>query len=159
MRKERLLKRGLQPGPWLNELKQRLAVGEADAPIHLPNGSMEFAGLLGEEFIKITSGQKVVYATDLADSEQNRERLITLAQGANTLFCEAAFTEADREQARYTSHLTARACGEIAVAANVERLVPFHFSRRYESEPGLIYGEVQAACPRAVVPKLETPSC
>jgi ribonuclease BN (tRNA processing enzyme) len=62
------------------------------------------------------------------------------------------------EQARRTSHLTARACGEIAVAANVDRLVPFHFSRRYEAAPGQIYAEVLAACPRAVVPKQETVS-
>lgn len=48
-----------------------------------------------------------------------------------------------------TGHLTARACGEIATAAGVERLIPFHFSRRYESDP---YREVRAVCSRAVVP-------
>lgn len=152
VRKERLEVRDLRPGPWLNELKQRVVAGEVDVPIELPDGSKASVGVLAEDLLKVTAGQKLVYATDLADSEQNRERLLTLAQGGHTLFCEAAFVEADREQARYTSHLTARACGEIAVAANVERLIPFHFSRRYEAEPGLIYSEVLAACPRAVVP-------
>jgi len=31
------------------------------------------------------------------------------------------------------------------VEAQVKRLVPFHFSRRYESEPDIIYAEVKAA--------------
>ncbi len=77
-------------------------------------------------------------------------------QGAHTLFCEASFTQAHGEQARRTSHLTARACGEIAVAAAAERLVPFHFSRRYETDPGQVYREVLAACPRSMVPQRET---
>jgi ribonuclease BN (tRNA processing enzyme) len=34
-----------------------------------------------------------------------------------------------------TGHLTARARGEIAVAADVAMWVPFHFSWRYHSEP------------------------
>jgi len=48
--------------------------------------------------------------------------------------------------------LTARACGEIATAAVVRRLVPFHLSRRYEKDPRQVYAEVLAACPRALVP-------
>ncbi len=156
VRKEQLMKRQLQPGPWLNALKQRLAAGEIDAAIQLPDGRMASVAELSGALIKVSSGQKLVYATDLADSAENRERLNALAQGTHTLFCEAAFTQAHAEQARHTSHLTARACGEIAVAANVERLVPFHFSRRYETEPGLIYREVLAACPRAMVPWRET---
>jgi ribonuclease BN (tRNA processing enzyme) len=153
VRKEQLLKRCLQPGPWLNKLKQRFAAGETDALVQLPDGSMESVAKLGETLLKVSSGQKLVYATDLADSAENRERLIALAEGTHTLFCEAAFTDADREQARYTSHLTARACGEIAVAVHAKRLVPFHFSRRYESNPELVYSEVLAACPRAVLPE------
>jgi ribonuclease BN (tRNA processing enzyme) len=155
VRKEQLLKRGLQPGPWLNELKQSLITGEIDASIQLPDGRVESAAELGDGLIKVSSGQKLVYATDLADSAENRERLIALARRAHILFCEAAFTDAFAEQARYTSHLTARACGEIAVAANIERLVPFHFSRRFESDPERIYAEVLSVCPRAMVPKLE----
>ncbi|MEJ2455101.1 MAG: MBL fold metallo-hydrolase [Candidatus Thiodiazotropha sp.] len=158
VRKEQLLKQRLQPGPWLNTLKGHLTAGEIDARIQLPDGRMASVGKLSEQLIKVTAGQKLVYATDLADSGENRERLIGLAHAAHTLFCEASFTEAHREQARYTSHLTARACGEIAVAAHVERLVPFHFSRRYEADPGQVYSEVLAACPRAMVPTQETGS-
>ncbi len=156
VRKERLESRGLSPGPWLNELKQRLAANQREAVIKLPDGTNETAGTLSDDLILTTPGQKLVYATDLADTPENRVRLTALTQGAHTFFCEAAFTEADLKQAQRTHHLTARACGEIASAAGVDRLVPFHFSRRYENEPGRIYAEVQAACPRAVVPKQET---
>ncbi|MGZ8215620.1 MAG: hypothetical protein ACXWTP_14100, partial [Methylosarcina sp.] len=68
------------------------------------------------------------------------------------LFCEASFLESDSDQARRTGHLTARACGEIATAADVKQLVPFHFSRRYETRPEAVYREVSAVCSRVVIP-------
>jgi ribonuclease BN (tRNA processing enzyme) len=85
-----------------------------------------------------------VYATDLADTADNRRRLSALALGADVLVCEAAFASDDRDQARRTGHLTARACGEIAADAGVARLIPFHFSRRYEGETDQLYGEIEA---------------
>jgi ribonuclease BN (tRNA processing enzyme) len=88
---------------------------------------------------------KLAYATDLADTAENRTRLEALARGAHTLFCEAPFCEADAEQAARTGHLTAKACGEIAAAAAVERLVPFHFSRRYQDDWERVYTEVKQA--------------
>jgi ribonuclease Z len=99
-------------------------------------------------------GDKLVYATDFADTPANRCQLKALAAGAQALFCEATFLAQDRAQAERTGHLTARACGEIAVAAGVRYLVPFHFSRRYEEAPWRVYAEVAAACPQTVVPRL-----
>ena len=95
----------------------------------------------------VTPGQKLVYATDLADTAANRARLMALAQEANVLFCEAAFVAADAEPALRTGHLTARAGGEIAVAANVAARIPFHFSRRYQTEPERVYAEIRAVGP------------
>ena len=94
-----------------------------------------------------------MYATDLADTPDNRQRLQALAQYAHTFFCEACFLEADVEQAVRTGHLTTRACGEIATAAGVARLVPFHHSQRYTDRPQQIYDEVFAACSRLVMPQ------
>ena len=78
-------------------------------------------------------------------------------QGAHCLLCEASFLTQDRAQAERTGHLTARACGEIAAAAGVRTLIPFHFSRRYESEPWRVYEEIAAACPQVVIPKGQMP--
>ncbi len=153
IRKERLIARGLAVGPWLGELKQHIADDERQALIRLPDGKTERVGTLADDLVLIAPGQKLVYATDLADTAENRERLIRLAKGAHTFFCEATFVEADADKAAGTGHLTARACGEIATAAGVEHLVPFHFSRRYEDEPERVYDEVRAVCSRVVVPK------
>ena len=120
--------------------------------IRLPDGSTGLAAVLAGDLIRVTPRQKLVYATDLADTPANREKLTVLARGAYTFFCEAAFVEADRESAERTGHLTARACGEIATAAGVKHLVPFHLSRRYENAPRRVYDEVRAACSRVVVP-------
>ncbi len=78
--------------------------------------------------------------------------MIALARGAHTLFCESTFLEADAAQAARTAHLTTRACAEIAEAAGVARLVPFHFSRRYEKDPAPVYAEIAAACAAVVIP-------
>jgi ribonuclease Z len=152
IRKERLNARGVPAGPWLSELKLRLAKHEHYALIDLPDGSSESAGELADDLVLIAPGQKLVYATDLADNLDNRQRLITLASDAHTLFCEAAFVEADKNQAVRTGHLTGRACGEIATSAKVGHLLPFHFSRRYETAPEHLYEEVRAACSRVVMP-------
>lgn len=153
IRKDRLKARGLEPGPWLAELKQHLLAENETAMVELPDGSEASVAALAADLVLITPAKKLVYATDLADSPDNRRRLQALARYAHTFFCEACFAEADAEQAVRTGHLTARACGEIAMAAEVARLVPFHFSRRYADKPQQIYDEVHAACPRLMMPR------
>ncbi len=153
VRKDRLSARELPPGPWLGELKERIAAEDRKAEIRLPDGSTGIAGSLADELIRLEPAQKLVYATDIGNSGSNREKLIALARGAHTFFCEAGFVEADRRHAGRTGHLTTRACGEIAQAAGVERLVPFHFSRRYEGNPLSVYDEIKAFCPRVVLPR------
>jgi ribonuclease BN (tRNA processing enzyme) len=153
VRKDRLQVSGLEPGPWLNELKQRLRAGEEDALIPLPNGNAAQAGGLARELILTTPGKRLVFATDLGDTLENRRRLAWLARHAHTLFLEASFAEAEAGHAAKNGHLTARACGEIAQAAGVSHLVPFHLSRRYADNPQLIFDELTAACSRAVLPK------
>ena len=157
VRKDRLQSRGLAPGPWLNDLKQQLLMDNDDAILQLPDGSKASASALADELVIITPGKKIVYATDLADSRENRRQLIEMAQQAHTLFCEAAFIEADVDHAMRNGHLTTRACGEIANQAAVSRLVPFHFSRRYADNPQLLYNEIQNYCQCVLVPTPTAP--
>jgi ribonuclease BN (tRNA processing enzyme) len=140
--KKRLADMGVSPGPWLGELKRAIAAGNRDARILLPDKSMASAGTLADDLILASPVQKLVYATDLADTASNRERLIRFARNAHTLYCEAVFTQIHKKKAASSGHLTALACGEIARAANVKQVIPFHFSKRYESKPWLIYDEV-----------------
>ncbi|MGD8429936.1 MAG: MBL fold metallo-hydrolase [Ectothiorhodospiraceae bacterium] len=152
IRKERLARYGWPPGRWLGELKEALLGDRADTEIVLPDGSRESAGRLGEMLTLTTPGMRLVYATDLADTGVNRRRLIAFASGAHTLVCEASFRGIHADQAGRTGHLTARACGEIAAAAGVHQLVPFHFSRRYERDPEAVYAEVGAVFSAIVQP-------
>ncbi len=153
IRKDQLVARGLSPGPWLGELKRHLRAGRPDARVALPDGRMETAHTLAEDLVLIAPGKKLSYATDLADTDANRGRLVALARGSHTFFCEASFLEEDAELAALTAHLTTRACAEIAEQAGVARLVPFHFSRRYEKDSEPLYEEIAAVCPRVVVPR------
>ena len=153
VRKDRLIERQLTPGPWLNELKRRIAAGDRRTRIDLPDGQTATVAELQDELTLITAGIRLVYATDFSDTPDNRRRVISLAQDAHTFFCEATFLTEEREQADRTGHLTTRACGEIANSAGVQYLIPFHFSRRYEEKPWLIYDEIAAVCPSVVIPR------
>jgi len=114
VRKDRLKAMGLEPGPWLGELKHNLRQEALQRAVGLPDGS--------------------------------RRTTAELAHGAHTFFCESTFLEEDHDQALRTAHLTTRACGEIAEAARVARLIPFHFSRRYEGRLAQVYEEIAAYC-------------
>ena len=151
IRKDRLSASGLPPGPWLGELKRRFGAGELEALIRLPDGTTEPVSRLGERLVRSEPARRLVYATDLADTRDNRDRLVALARGADVLICEAAFTDEDAQRARRNGHLTGRACGEIAGRAGVARLIPFHFSRRYETAPGRVYAEVRSGFPGEMV--------
>lgn len=153
VRKDQLKACGLEAGPWLNDLKQQVISDNYNAMIQLPDGKQETAGALTERLLFITPGKKIVYATDLADTADNRQQLTHLAQHAHTLFCEASFIEADVDHAIRNGHLTTRACGEIAATAGVARLVPFHFSRRYTGNPQQLYEEINMYCGRVVLPQ------
>jgi ribonuclease Z len=152
IRKDRLRARGLSPGPWLGELKRCVQAGEGDTGIRLPDGTRDTAGALANDLVLVTPGKTLVYATDFADSPENRTRVVEFARGAHTLFCESTFRMSDAAQAARTAHLTTRACAEIAEAAGVARLVPFHFSRRYEHDPASVYAEIAGVFPRVMIP-------
>ena len=152
IRKDRLKARGLEPGPWLTALKQQLLAGNQSAVLDMPDGSRAPVAELAADLVLITPGKKLVYATDLGDTPDNRNRLLGLAQHAHTFFCECAYAETHAAYADMNGHLTTRACGEIATAAGVSRLVPFHFSRRYLHKVELLYDELGQYCARLCRP-------
>jgi ribonuclease BN (tRNA processing enzyme) len=152
VRTDRLRGHGWAAGPWIKALKRHVMEDEMDALVRLPDGTESRVGELARELILTTRGRRLVYATDLADTQENRARLQCLAHNAHTLFLEAVFTEADSARARRHGHLTARACGEIANAAGVARLVPFHLSRRYLADPKIVFDEIEAVCSCVAVP-------
>jgi ribonuclease Z len=148
--KSRLADLKLSVGPWLRELKRAVAEGlPDDHMIKVPqqDGLPERAIPLGalRSVLTVTPGQKIGYVTDAADTLSNRQIITALVHGADLLFIEAAFAQADAGLAAERGHLTTKAAGEIARAAEVRRVEPFHFSPRYEGEEEKMIAEVMAA--------------
>lgn len=142
IRKDRLRKLNLNSGPWLGGLKRCISSQSTSTLIELPDGSKRSAGELAKQLAIITPGKKLAYVADIADTQENRRKVVQLARGAHTLFCEAAFAKADQDKAKATQHLTTIAAAKIAKSAGVKQLVPFHFSKRYEFKPHLLYEEI-----------------
>jgi ribonuclease BN (tRNA processing enzyme) len=142
--RDRLEALGYAPGDWITELKRRIREDDLRAEIELPHGDRETAAALRDELVVTQPGKRLVYATDFADTEPNRERLQALASQADLFICEATFCSEDAAQAHDTRHLTATACAEIALGARVDRLVPFHFSKRYTDRVGDVYSELRS---------------
>jgi ribonuclease Z len=148
--KKRLAERGLPVGPWLRSLKSAIVEGRADDHLIHIDGTTTSAGhieRLGSlrDLLTVTTGQKIAYVTDVADTPANRDAIIALARNSDILFIEGAFAARDAELARQRAHLTTSAAGQIARAANVRRIEPFHFSPRYTGEEQRLLVEVMAA--------------
>lgn len=150
---ERLKRLGLDTGPWLTEFKRLVRAGAPDdTVVRAPCGGETdkafqelLLGDLRDKIVTITSGQRVVYVTDTLYSDENRQKIVALAQDADILFCEGMYLEQDRDHATERFHLTARQAGMLAREANVKELVLFHFSPRYQECPAALYHEASEA--------------
>jgi ribonuclease Z len=134
--KDRLSQLGLEPGPWLSELKSAVRRVEAeDQPIEAlatAGGTRRhLRGELARQILFSTPGQRIAYFTDLGFSDDNVARVVELARGVDLMICETAFLHADEALARERNHLTARQAGLLAKIAGAKRLAPFHISPRY----------------------------
>ncbi|MBN2494332.1 MAG: ribonuclease Z [Deltaproteobacteria bacterium] len=123
---------GLTPGPWLNELKRLVRSGQIDGARVEVDGDARNAQALAGRLLIHSPGRTIGYIADSLGSEANARQAVELLQGADLLYCEAAFLHTDLERATETYHLTARQAGEIARRAGVRRLEVFHFSPKYE---------------------------
>jgi len=143
--KNRLETLGLDTSAWLQALKRAVLEGRSDDhPVDVPGrGRMALAQL--RDVVPLSREQKIAYVTDVSDTQANRAAIVELAAGADLLFIEARFRGDDAEQAARRAHLTTVAAGEIARAAGVRRVEPFHFSPRYEASESAMLGEVEAA--------------
>lgn len=151
IRKAALDALGLQPGDWLQAFKQALYRNrDPETPFTLPAGPAAAArtvrlGDLAAQIARITPGQKISYVGDCAYLTDNNDKIAVLADGADQLFIEAAFLEADRHIARRKHHLTAFQAGRLARRAGVKALTVFHFSPRYSDQGERLRSEAQNA--------------
>jgi ribonuclease Z len=149
--KNRLDELGLPTGAWLTQLKRQVrAAAPDDAPIRVywrtREGAREKTFALGElkrKVLEFVPGQRVCYVTDVAGHERNTRALIEFLRGADLVFIEAVFADADCAHALRKAHLTARQAGAIARAAGAKIAVPFHFSPRYIGQEEVLRREFQ----------------
>lgn len=151
--KNRLRAMNLPVGAWLRALKDAVLRGEPDETEirawWTENGTVKERflplGLLKKRALRIVPGQKIAYVVDVAFSQENIQQIIALGRGADTLFIEACFTEADTERAALRRHLTTAQAGYLARLAAVRHIEPFHFSPRYLGEEARLRREVAEA--------------
>ncbi len=144
---------GLKIGPWLRSFKDAVLRNETDAfPVAISwaagvanNQATLPLGTLKQKIMHVTGGRKIVYVVDTAFTPANAEKIVNLASGADILFIEATFLDADRERATARHHLTARQAGTLARQARVKRLATFHHSPRYRDCRSLLVEEAEAA--------------
>jgi ribonuclease Z len=156
--KGRLQDLGLSPGAWLRDLREAILAGRGEEwPVEVVpknRGPLPLGWLRGR-LVQVRPGQRVVYVADAEGHTSNVRRIVDLAKGASALFIEAPFLEEDRERAGATAHLTTLQAGRIAAEARVGRVVPFHFSPKYEPEGWRLEEEVERAFRTALVASRE----
>jgi ribonuclease Z len=131
---------GFKSGPWLDELKRMVQENHPrETPLRIPLSSGETKQVTLQEcrdlLIVKSSGQKIVYVVDNQYNENNAGRIVSLARNADLFYCEACFSHAEESIAKERFHLTATQAGLLARSAKASRLIPFHFSLRYNAEP------------------------
>jgi len=139
-----LARAGLAPGPWLGELKRLVREGAPPGSlVELPGGRSAPLGDLERELLFRTPGDTVAVACDLSPTEENVGALARFARNVRTLVLEAYYRAADAALAREHGHLATPEAGRLAREAAPGRLVPFHFSPRYEGKEGLLLDELR----------------
>ena len=150
--KNRLAEFGVEPGPWLRDLKRAaLSAAGDDTPIvarWVAGGARHERPLrlgdLRRRALQMVAGEKIGYVTDVAGHAGNVARIVDLVGGADLLYIESTFLAADAAEAERRYHLTARTAGDIGRRAGVKCVVPFHFSPRYAGREAELRAEVAA---------------
>jgi ribonuclease Z len=152
--REELDKAGFVPGHWLRKLKEAIwgnLGGETaiEIPMKTKPGEEETTRSFQlrelSSLYSVTKGQKISYVVDTLYSSENEKKIIRLASGATSFFCESPFLHRDVDQATARYHLTARQAGILARKAGVDSFQVFHFSPRYAGEEKEIYEEAQTS--------------
>ncbi len=136
---------GLQPGPWLKQLKEAI---DPESAI-VVDGVAHTAGALAESLVSETPGDSVAYLTDFLLDDQAMDALVPRLRECNTVVCEAQYRHADLDLAHRHFHMTTVLSATLAQRAAVRELVLFHLSERYSRSEWLdMLSEARAVFPR-----------
>ena len=93
----------------------------------------------------LQKGAKLVVVGDTGKTDN----LIDAARDADALVIESTYLDEEADMASEFSHMTARGAAELAVKANVKKLILTHISRRYREKD--VLQEAQSVFPNTVV--------
>jgi ribonuclease Z len=93
----------------------------------------------------LQKGVKLVVVGDAGRTDN----LFEVCRDADALVIESTYMDEEAEMAREYSHLTARQAAELALKANVKKLIITHISRRYREKD--VLKEAQAIFPNSIV--------
>jgi ribonuclease Z len=126
---------GVPFGPERRELVEGREISVADGRVVKPDD------VLGP----LQRGVKLVVVGDAGRTDD----ILEACRDADALVIESTYIEEEAEMARQYSHLTARMAAELAIKANVKKLIITHISRRYREKD--VLKEAQAIFPNSVV--------
>jgi ribonuclease Z len=124
---EKAAELGVPAGPMRRDLVNGAAVTLADGRVIQPED------VLGPA----RRGVKLVHVGDVGSTEN----LVEVCRDADALIIESTYLDEEADMARQFAHLTARRAAELAVKANVKRLILTHLSRRYREKDVLAEGQ------------------
>jgi ribonuclease Z len=147
----RLALLGLEPGPWLQAVKDP-QLGDDEA---LQIGTRGYLlGDLRRSLMRTRPGDSVAYLTDFSLDESAAERLEEMLKGCRVLVCESQYLAEDAQLARRYFHLTAGDAARLARRCGVDRLILFHLSDRYDEEArGRFLAEARAVFAESHLPR------
>lgn len=126
---ENLRALGLQPGPWLQVVKD----------LHNPQKQLTINGKaynlenLRKSLLSETPGESLAYLTDFSP-EKTHPELLEKLKGCTTIICEAQYSLDDEALALKNYHLTTIQAAMLAYRAGAGKLVLHHISARYPLE-------------------------
>lgn len=119
-----------QAGSWINELKDAFVQKEPERPIVVESKKYKAAELF--QYLEEKEGSSLAFVMDHQASESNHQKIIELCQRVKELYIECYYKHQEKDLAWKNHHSTAVASGQVARKAQVQKVIPLHFSRRYD---------------------------
>lgn len=135
-----------KPRPGRFDRDRAIELGVPEGPLFskLHNGeSVEVGGrvILPEDVVgEPRAGRKIVYSGDTRPCDE----VIELSRGADLLIHDGTLAEEKLDWAKESLHSTAREAAEVALEANVSRLILTHISSRYSDDTSVLLEEAKA---------------
>lgn len=119
-----------QAGSWIQELKDAFVKKENSKTISVEEKNYEAEELF--QYLEEKEGSSIAFVMDHQASENNHQKIIELCQGVKELYIECYYKHSEKDLAWKNHHSTAFASGQVARKANAQKVIPLHFSRRYD---------------------------